>query len=148
MRKTARRTGIIILFMLAATLLFSAYSSAEETLSFPEVTETECVWDESGKLISETVHDPDGAPAVNSRGYHRAAYTWDDHFNLLSESYYGLDGQPVNIDKGYARAVFTYYIDQNACSSSRIVVWFGRHVEEAKERFWKAVSSPLIDSPN
>ena len=35
----------------------------------------------------------------------------------------------------------TYYIDQNACSSPRIVVWFGRHVEEAKERFWKAVSS-------
>lgn len=33
----------------------------------------------------------------------------------------------------------TYYIDQNACSSPRIVIWFGRHVEEAKKRFWGAV---------
>ncbi len=34
----------------------------------------------------------------------------------------------------------TYYIDQNACSSPRMVIWFGTHVEEAKERFWTAVA--------
>ncbi len=33
----------------------------------------------------------------------------------------------------------TYYIDQNACSSPRIVVWFGERVEVAKEKFWNAV---------
>lgn len=33
----------------------------------------------------------------------------------------------------------TYYIDQNACSSPRIVIWFGHHVEEAKKKFWGAV---------
>ena len=33
----------------------------------------------------------------------------------------------------------TYYIDQNACSSPRIVIWFGNQVEEAKEKFWGAV---------
>ena len=33
----------------------------------------------------------------------------------------------------------TYYIDQNACSSPRIVVWFGKCVEEAKKRFWEEV---------
>ena len=33
----------------------------------------------------------------------------------------------------------TYYIDQNACSSPRIVVWFGKEVEKAKIRFWDAV---------
>ncbi len=33
----------------------------------------------------------------------------------------------------------TYYIDQNACSSPRIVIWFGDRVEEAKEIFWEAV---------
>lgn len=33
----------------------------------------------------------------------------------------------------------TYYIDQNACSSPRLVIWFGRHVKEAKRRFWDAV---------
>lgn len=33
----------------------------------------------------------------------------------------------------------TYYMDQNACSSPRIVIWFGDKVEEAKEIFWNAV---------
>lgn len=33
----------------------------------------------------------------------------------------------------------TYYIDQNACSSPRLVVWFGKNVAKAKECFWKAV---------
>ncbi len=33
----------------------------------------------------------------------------------------------------------TYYIDQNACSSPRMVIWFGNKIEEAKKRFWRAV---------
>ncbi len=33
----------------------------------------------------------------------------------------------------------TYYMDQNACSSPRIVIWFGNHVDEAKELFWREV---------
>lgn len=35
----------------------------------------------------------------------------------------------------------TYYIDQNACSSPRIIIWFGdkAKVTEAKNRFWEAV---------
>lgn len=33
----------------------------------------------------------------------------------------------------------TYYIDQNACSSPRIVIWLGDKVEEAKRKFWSAV---------
>ncbi len=31
----------------------------------------------------------------------------------------------------------TYYTDQNACSSPRLILWFGNQVEEAKERFWQ-----------
>ena len=33
----------------------------------------------------------------------------------------------------------TYYIDQNACSSPRLIVWFGKSVSRAKEYFWSAV---------
>lgn len=33
----------------------------------------------------------------------------------------------------------TYYIDQNACSSPGMVVWFGRRTEEAKQKFWNEV---------
>lgn len=33
----------------------------------------------------------------------------------------------------------TYYVDQNACSSPRLVVWLGKDVEKAKEVFWQAL---------
>ena len=33
----------------------------------------------------------------------------------------------------------TYYIDQNACSSPRIIIWFGENIKEAKEKFWAAI---------
>ncbi len=33
----------------------------------------------------------------------------------------------------------TYYIDQNACSSPRIIIWFGSQIPQAKEKFWGAV---------
>lgn len=31
----------------------------------------------------------------------------------------------------------TYLTDQNACTSPRIVIWLGKHKEEAKEIFWQ-----------
>lgn len=40
--------------------------------------------------------------------------------------------------------VDTYYTDQNACSSPRIIIWFGNKIEEAKELFWSAVEE-LVD---
>ena len=33
----------------------------------------------------------------------------------------------------------TYLSDQNACTSPRVVVWYGEKKEDAKERFWKAL---------
>ena len=35
----------------------------------------------------------------------------------------------------------TYYTDQNACSSPRIVIWLGKHVKEARERFWQELGN-------
>lgn len=34
----------------------------------------------------------------------------------------------------------TYYTDQNACSSPRLVVWTGKNVSEARDRFWSKLS--------
>ena len=39
----------------------------------------------------------------------------------------------------------TYDVDQNACSSPRLVVWLGQRVEEAKEVFWRELSEKLED---
>lgn len=33
----------------------------------------------------------------------------------------------------------TYYIDQNACSSPRLVCWLGENVEQAKKIFWESL---------
>ena len=35
----------------------------------------------------------------------------------------------------------TYLMDQNACSSPQLVVWLGRHNDEAQNRFWTVVSA-------
>ena len=82
----------------------------------PGYTQTDCVWDDAGNLISEIAHDLNGVPAVNSRGFYRAEYVWDEHANLLSEAYFGLNGEPVVVDTGYARAEYTYYTNANGDS--------------------------------
>lgn len=62
-----------------------------------------------------------------------------DRYSLLlidSNSYMGMDSKDI------ARKFFTdtFYTDQSACSSPRIVVWFGDKCSEAKEVFWNAIS--------
>ena len=103
------KTILIALSMMAVSYI-SAGASAESDLSYPVITETDCVWDQNGNLISETAHTLNGAPAMNSRGFHEAIYQWDEHGNLLLEKYTDLDGNPVDIDKGYAWAEYTYHI--------------------------------------
>lgn len=37
----------------------------------------------------------------------------------------------------------TYYVDQNACSSPRMVVWIGDKIEEAAEDFWALIDEKV-----
>lgn len=37
----------------------------------------------------------------------------------------------------------TFYVDQNACSSPRIVVWLGKRVSDAKKIFWDMLSKEV-----
>jgi hypothetical protein len=39
----------------------------------------------------------------------------------------------------------TYLTDQNACTSPRIVFWYGENTDEAKDLFWAALSKLLIN---
>ena len=39
----------------------------------------------------------------------------------------------------------TFLSDQNACSSPRIVFWFGKKIEKAKELFWESLYDELKD---
>lgn len=63
--------------------------------------------------------------------------TFADRYSLSvidSDSYLSI------ADKGKVALDFyndTYFSDQNACTSPRIVIWWGNHIAEAKEIFWK-----------
>lgn len=65
-------------------------------------------------------------------------------FAIIDADYYMLADEKY---KDYYATDFyndTYYTDQNACSSSRLVVWVGTRIDEAKEEFWKREKN-LID---
>ena len=112
-----RKTKLLLIFLLLTVLTVSAAGAeTNQALSIPAFTETDCVWDEAGNLISETVRDLTGAPALNRRGFYRAEYTWDALNNLLTEAYFGLNGEPVNADGGFARAEYTYGVDSRKVS--------------------------------
>ena len=97
-----RKTKLLLILLLLTVLTVSAAGAeTNQALSIPTFTESDCVWDEAGNLISETVRDLTGAPALNRRGFYRAEYTWDALNNLLTEAYFGLNGEPVNADGGF-----------------------------------------------
>lgn len=39
----------------------------------------------------------------------------------------------------------TYFVDQNACSSPRMLIWIGERISEAKHQFWSAVEKLVRD---
>ena len=71
-----RKTKLLLILLLLTVLTVSAAGAeTNQALSIPTFTESDCVWDEAGNLISETVRDLSGAPAMNRRGFYRAEYT-------------------------------------------------------------------------
>ena len=108
MRTLKRIILVFLTLLLMLSVLTNASAATPQSLRLPTYTQTDCEWDDNGKLISETAHDLSGAPALNSRGFYRAEYTWDEKGHPLTESYTGLNGEPVNADSGYARAEYTY----------------------------------------
>ena len=110
MKQFRRIIPVVLVLLLAASVISgaSAATTTPQSLRMPKYTQTDCVWDGNGNIISETAHTISGEPAVNNRGFYKAEYTWDKNGNPLTESYTGLNGEPVVADGGYAKAVFTY----------------------------------------
>ncbi|MGN0513848.1 MAG: acyl-CoA reductase [Lachnospiraceae bacterium] len=62
---------------------------------------------------------------------------------LIDSDYYMLNVKEcVKIAKDFY--IDTYYSDQNACSSPRLLVWFGNRTEDAKKIFWGELKK-LVD---
>lgn len=64
--------------------------------------------------------------------------TFADRYSLaLIDADAYLQGDAEEIAKGFYTD--TFYTDQNACSSPRMVIWFGQNVDQARERFWNSL---------
>lgn len=62
----------------------------------------------------------------------------DRHSIALIDSEKYLQENPADIAKKFFYD--TYVTDQNACSSPRIIIWFGDKISEAQEKFWSALN--------
>lgn len=62
----------------------------------------------------------------------------DRHSIALIDSEKYLQENPADIAKKFFYD--TYVTDQNACSSPRIIIWFGEKISEAQEKFWSALN--------
>lgn len=63
--------------------------------------------------------------------------TFADRYSLAvidSDRYISIDNKEKVAEDFYND---TFVSDQNACTSPRIVIWMGKHIEEAKQVFWK-----------
>lgn len=61
-----------------------------------------------------------------------------DRYSIMvidSDSYLKMDKNVIANDF----YMDTYWVDQNACSSPRIIIWTGKKVEEAKNIFWNLI---------
>ena len=58
----------------------------------------------------------------------------DRHSMAVIDADRYLEMNPIEIAENFY--LDTYYIDQNACSSPRLVVWLGHAIELAQQRFW------------
>ena len=69
MKQAKKWGGLLLALILAAAAGYAADAENKPMLSIPAFTETDCVWDENGHLISETARGLNGGPALNSRGF-------------------------------------------------------------------------------
>lgn len=54
-----------------------------------------------------------------------------------------LKGDFAAIAEGFY--IDTYFVDQNACSSPRCVVWMGAEIEKAQDIFWQTLEEKLVE---
>ena len=67
-----------------------------------------------------------------------------DRFSIaVIDSDYYLGHDPKYVARDFY--LDTYYTDQNACSSTRIVLWTGTSIEKAKEQFWNRLHKEVDD---
>lgn len=95
---------------------------------FSKMADVRIVWG-GDATISELRRSPLAARA--------GEITFADRYSLAvidSDSYLSIENK-VRVAEDFYND--TYLSDQNACTSPRIVIWMGKHIDEAKQIFWE-----------
>ena len=117
---------------LSSYLYLVRYEHNEEiTQSFSNLCDVRVIW--GGNRTIETIRAAKLPPRA-------VELTFADRHSIAvidSDSYLEMDAQKA-AEEFYTD---TYYSDQSACSSPRLVVWLGNQIEQARERFWRALEN-------
>ncbi|MTI40609.1 hypothetical protein E1140_13990 [Fulvivirga lutimaris] len=92
-------------------------------------------FDQSGKLISTSYFDLEGAKLVGNEGYHSVRYEYDNYNRKIAISYFGEDDELIEIDK-VARREYEY---DNRSNVIRILKY------NAKNRLSKDIEGSAIE---
>lgn len=98
--------------------------------AFSSVCDTRVIW--GGNNTVAEIRGSQLPPRANE-------ITFADRFSVLiidSDAYLSIE------DKSHIASEFyndTYFTDQNACTSPRIILWYGNTIPRAKELFWQSV---------
>ena len=114
---------------------FVRYGHEKETTDYlSSICDTRVIWG-GDSAIAEIRKSP-----LSSRSNE---ITFADRFSicLISSDKYLTEYNPIKTAYDFYND--TYLTDQNACTSPRIIVWFGAKRERAKEVFWNALSEQL-----
>lgn len=98
--------------------------------AFSSICDTRVIW--GGNNTVAEIRGSQLPPRANE-------ITFADRFSALiidSDGYMKIDDK-ANIASEFYND--TYFTDQNACTSPRIILWYGNSISEAKELFWQNV---------
>lgn len=99
--------------------------------TFSEMCDIRIIW--GGNETIESIRKIPTAPRCIDLGF-ADRYS----FSIIESDHY-LEGKIEHIANDFYND--TFFSDQNACSSPRMIVWLGNHVDEARIKFWDSLSS-------
>ena len=103
------------------------------------ICDVRVIWggDETVKLIRKSELKPRTTEVVFADRY---------SISLIDSDYYLNNNIKDNLVEGFYND--TYFSDQNACSSPKIIIWFGNSISISKQDFWTRVSKLVSEKYN
>lgn len=108
--------------------------SDEITAELSSICDLRIIW--GGNRTIETIRKASIPPRAIEMAF-------ADRYSIaIIDSDIYLQCDPEEIAKGFFTD--TYFTDQNACSSPRLVIWLGKSVEKARDKFWSHLHTLVL----